>query len=191
MESLHDNTGNRKYLNRAERRIFYEIANAITDRSIRSFCLTLFHTGCRISEALALTGGKVDLSERTLVFRTLKQRKAMRFRSLPVPESLLMFFREKPVLHEARIWNFSRTTGYEIIKDCMKRAGIEGSKATPKGLRHGFAIACVSHGVPVTTLQKWMGHTKLSTTAIYLDLVGEDERRMAKAVWEAIEKTES
>lgn len=66
-------------------------------------------------------------------------------------------------------------------------AGITGGMACPKGLRHGFAIACVGQGIPLTTIQKWLGHARLETTAIYLDATGDEvfneERELANHLW--------
>ena len=46
-------------------------------------------TGCRSSEALALTARQVDLSGRVVVFESLKKRKRGVFRAAPVPPGLL------------------------------------------------------------------------------------------------------
>ncbi len=46
-------------------------------------------TGCRISEALALTARQVDLSGRVVVFESLKKRRRGVFRAVPVPPELL------------------------------------------------------------------------------------------------------
>ena len=183
MNSLHDKTGDRKYLNPAERAAFYEAALRINDPNKRAFCLILFHTGCRISEALELRGKSIDESEGSLVFRTLKQRQKIRYRALPISNDLMKIVISCRQSETQRIWEFGRTTGYTTIKDCMKLAGLDGKKATPKGLRHGFAIACISKAIPLPTLQKWMGHARLETTAIYLDFIGDDERKLAQRVW--------
>jgi integrase len=71
----------------------------------------------------------------------------------------------------------------------MARAGIAGGMACPKGLRHGFAIACIAQDVPLTTIKKWMGHARLETTEIYLDASGDEERDFAKRVWTALKKS--
>ena len=84
---LHDSEGKRKYLNPAERVAFRE-ATERTPREVQTFCLVLYYTGCRISEALALTPDRIDFEEGTLTFETLKRRKQV-FRSVPVPHSLL------------------------------------------------------------------------------------------------------
>jgi integrase/recombinase XerD len=90
----------------------------------------------------------------------------------------------------APVWNFSRSTGYRLVKDCMARAGIAGGMACPKGLRHGLAVACLAQNIPLPTIQKWLGHARLETTAIYLDVSGEEERALAKRLWAADEKSE-
>jgi integrase/recombinase XerD len=53
----------------------------------------------------------------------------------------------------------------------------------PKGLRHGFVVACIGQNIPLTTVQKWLGHSRLETTAIYLSVAGEEEREFAKRLW--------
>ena len=185
--ALFDRHGNRKYLNGAERRMFLRAANEETDPAARAFCLTLFYAGCRISEGLNLTAERVDLRGKALVFETMKRRKLGCFRSVPIPDSLTKLLRSivaerKPA---ERVWNLSRPTAYRLVKDRMAKAGFTGAMASPKGLRHGFAIACIGPSVPLTTVQKWLGHARLETTAIYLDASGDEEREFAKRLWAA------
>jgi len=40
-------------------------------------------------------------------------------------------------------------------------------------------VAAVSAGIPLSLVQKWLGHTQLSTTAIYANAVGEEEQSIA------------
>lgn len=184
---MFDRKGHRKYLNGPERKTYFKAASAESDCLRRAFSLTLFYTGCRISEGLELTAERIDLTGKAVVFETLKRRKRGCFRAVPIPDSLIELFRQ--VLTEveptARIWNFSRTTAYRLIKDTMTQAGITGGMACPKGLRHGFAIACIGQGIPLTTVKKWLGHARLETTAIYLDVAGDEERELAKRLWAA------
>jgi integrase len=182
---LFDRSGNRKYLNAKERRRFYEAALCLADPGQKCFALTLFHTGCRISEALELTLARVDLAEGLVVFRTLKQRGKLKHRAIPIPNDLLVALRQQAAQFapDELLWSFCRTTGWKIIKKCMSDAKLGGVKATPKGLRHGYAIACVSAEIPLPILQRWLGHSSLQTTGIYLDFVGDDERDLASKVW--------
>jgi hypothetical protein len=80
------------------------------------------------------------------------------------------------------------TTDIDSFDDGMAnvaamRAGIEGPQASPKGLRHGFGVQAVSSGVPLNMVQKWLGHAQLSTTAIYADAVGAEEKSIMDRMW--------
>ena len=182
---MFDRKGSRKYLNDAERRAFLKAAQGETDAARRAFCLTLFYTGCRISEALNLTAERVDISQKSIVFETLKRRRRGVFRSLPIPVLLAELLAKFGSAAESsdRIWKFSRPTAYRLVKECMNQAKIAGGMASPKGLRHGFAVACIAKNIPLTTLQKWLGHARLETTAIYLGLSGDEERELARRLW--------
>ncbi len=156
------------------------------DKARRAFCLTLFYTGCRISEALNLTVGCIDISQKAVVFETLKRRKRGVFRAVPVPDSLIALFGEllAGASPESKVWKFPRSTAYRTVKRNMRQTGVVGVMASPKGLRHGFAVACIAKKIPLTTIQKWMGHARLETTAIYLSVSGDEERNLAKRLWE-------
>lgn len=182
---MFDQQGNRKYLNGVERRAFLQEATKEPDALRRAFALTLFYTGCRISEALNLTAERADLAGKAVVFETLKQRKSGHFRAVPVPDSLVELLRRvvPQTALTARVWPFSRPTAYRLVKDYMARAAIMGGMASPKGLRHGFAVACLAQKIPLPTVQKWLGHARMETTAIYLEVSGDEERELAKRLW--------
>jgi integrase len=121
---------------------------------------------------LNLTVDRVDFEEGTLTFETLKRRKRGLFRSVPVPQSLLDALdllhglREKSGRErKQRIWEWSRSTAWRRVKEVMDTAGLCGIKATPKGLRHGFGIACNQNEVQLNMAQKWLGHANIKTTA--------------------------
>lgn len=182
---MFDRHGNRKYLNSVERRTFLSAVQREPDACRRAFCLTLLHTGCRISEALNLISGRVDFTGKAIIFETLKQRKPGKFRAVPIPDVLIELLRKiSPRSNPAsQLWVFSRITGYRIIKQHMARAGVAGGMASPKGLRHGFAVACLAKKIPLPTVQKWLGHARMETTAIYLEVSGDEERELAKRLW--------
>ena len=67
----------------------------------------------------------------------------------------------------------------------MDKAEIpDGAHKTTKGLRHGYGVAAVRAGVQLNMLQKWMGHADMKTTAIYANALGEEERAIARRMWE-------
>lgn len=189
LQTLYDPAGKRLYLTREERHAFLSAAKTLTPPE-RTFCLVLHDTGCRISEALSLTAGKIDLDQRYIIFETLKRRREGVFRAVPLSDETLDLL---DIVHGLRLakgksdtllWSYSRSTAWRIVKKAMDRAGIEeGAHQSPKGLRHGFGVEAILSGVPVTTLKKWMGHAKLTTTAIYLEVVGAEEREIAARMW--------
>ena len=73
-----------------------------------------------------------------------------------------------------------------LLKSVMIEADIRGIHACAKGLRHSFAVHCVLCKIPLTTVQKWMGHVYLDTTAVYLNIIGQEERTLAARIWESI-----
>jgi site-specific recombinase XerD len=62
----------------------------------------------------------------------------------------------------------------------MEVASLVGPQASPKGLRHGLGVAAVSAGMPLRLVQKWLGHTQLTITAINADAVGSEEKDIAR-----------
>ena len=66
----------------------------------------------------------------------------------------------------------------------MNNAGIKGTQACPKGLRHSFVITCLEKQIPLNMAQKWAGHSSLTTTAIYANALGPEERNIAARLWQ-------
>ena len=56
---IYDSQGHRLYLTGSERAAFRTAAEA-APREVRTYCWTLLYSGCRPSEALALTADRVD-----------------------------------------------------------------------------------------------------------------------------------
>ena len=190
---LFTSDGKRKYLTAEERERFLATAQEHPRGEVRSFCEVMAFTGCRISEALALTPSSVDLSAKGITFKTLKQREAVRYRTVPIPESLIDTLdlvhairkarRSKSKAASAPLWTWKRNQAYKHIAAVMKKAGIKGPHATPKGLRHCFGVIAATETRNPRLVQKWLGHRDLNTTMIYMDAVGEQERELAERMW--------
>ena len=191
--SLYDQNGQRKYLTPDEREAFLKAADD-APREVRTFCHALCFTGCRISEALQLTADRVDLKAGSIVFESLKKRRAGVYRAVPVPPAFLDTLN---MVHDIRaaqrrrdrgkgvlLWDWSRAKGWYLVCDVMKAAKIKGPHASPKGLRHGFGIKAVTSGVPLNMLQQLLGHAQLTTTAIYADAMGPEKRKLVERMWQ-------
>ncbi|WP_116108887.1 tyrosine-type recombinase/integrase [Lewinella sp. IMCC34191] len=86
-------TGERKYLDREERRAFLEATQQQEARK-QYYCQLLYYTGCRLSEALAVTYNSFDFKRGYVMIRTLKQgsrdgKPVDRYRDNELPESYL------------------------------------------------------------------------------------------------------
>jgi integrase/recombinase XerD len=187
--SLYTAVGQRKYLTPAERLRFLAAANACPRPELRTLCLTLAYTGCRISEALALTSGSIQVDSACIALRSLKKRKrTIVVREVPVPANLLNALEAAHGIAfgdpGAKLWTFCRSRAWQLVKEVMTQAGIaHGPHMTPKGLRHGFGIHAISSGVPLNLVQRWLGHARMETTAIYLQVMGNEERDIAARMW--------
>ncbi len=191
---LFDPNGKRLYLTPEERESFLKAALK-ADRYVRTLCTTLCYTGCRLSEALALTPRRIDLSSNLVIFESLKKRSRGVFRAVPVPPEYIDTLNMVHAIRDAQnapeiskqdqpLWDWSRTTAWRHIKKVMDSSGIQpGPHLCPKGLRHGYGIHAISRGVPLNMLQKWMGHSKMETTSIYANAVGEEQSNIASRMW--------
>jgi integrase/recombinase XerD len=182
--------GGRKYLNESERERFLR-ATSRQDPKTRLFCLLLLYAGCRISEALAVTPSSIDCDTGVATFETLKRRIPGVTRDVPLPPSLMrdldrefgLRAAQKDESHRGRrLWRWSRTTAWRRVKAVMAKAGVHGTAAMPKGLRHAFGVRAF-WVVPPHLVQRWLGHASLRTTAIYGDVSGPEERKLASRMW--------
>lgn len=181
--TAYDADGRRKYLCGDEGRRFVLYA-AELPRAEALFCLTIYYTGCRISEALALRLSDIDIETKVILIRSLKKRGRREIRRVPAPDFLItglvaLALGDSPW----PLWRFSRTTAWRRIKKVMKLAKITGIHATTKGLRHGFGVRSAMMRIPSNVIQQWLGHADPATTAIYLAVRDDEERELIEKTW--------
>ena len=68
---------------------------------------------------------------------------------------------------------FTKRTAQRVVIRVANRALIT-KPVTPHVLRHTFAVNCVKKGVSTASLKKLLGHDRLETTEIYLNISPED-----------------
>jgi len=188
--SLYASGGRRKYLNEAERREAFACAGDL-ESGKALFIQTLAWTGARVSEVLAICPASFQLERGLVSLVTLKRRKLL-VREVPLPSNLLTkldrrfglrSMQSEPLESRSRLWPWHRVTAWRLVKSVMEEAGLAGPAACPRGFRHGFGVAALQAGVPITLLQRWLGHAKLTTTAIYTQVSGPEELAMAAKLW--------
>jgi integrase len=190
--SLYTPRGERKYINQDERRRVLAVMERL-ERRRALFALLLAWTGGRVSEVLDVRPSSFQIERNIVALRTLKRRR-LHVREVPIRPGLMTALDEHFSLRalqadtetaNRRLWPWSRWTAWRFVKGAMLEAGIVGRPACPRGLRHGFGVGSLQANVPINLVQRWMGHSRLSTTAIYADVSGDEEVGFAARFWDA------
>ena len=187
---LYATDGARKYLNRAERQSVLDAAAELpADQAL--FVLTLAWTGARVLEVLALTRTSFQIDAGVVAIRTLKRRRH-HIREVPIPPELMAALdrhfglssrrRDLPSADQ-RLWPWHRVTAWRLVKRVTTLCQITGRRASPRGLRHAFGVGTLQAGVPLNITQRWLGHAKIDTTAIYGAVMGPEEQLLAGRFW--------
>jgi integrase/recombinase XerD len=141
----------------------------------RAMLETLYATGMRVSELVALDCIDVDLPERRMrcAGRTTRER------LLPLRESaieaidhylgqarpLLVLREESALFLNHRGNRLTRQGFWLILKSYASKADI--ADITPHTLRHTFATHALGRGADLREVQQLLGHVSISTTQVY------------------------
>jgi integrase len=151
--------------------------------------LTAAMTGMRIGELQALDWHAVDFvharirvrrtwDRKTKTFTTPKSRRSER--SIPMPDvvagHLDRLYKQTPHQADDDLVFAYPATGqpmghrlmYERLRAALKAAGLDQTYGF-HSLRHSYGTALAAQGVPMRTLQEWMGHRDIQTTQRYAD----------------------
>ena len=176
-----------KTLSPGEAERLIDAAQGPTPRALRDRALVelLYGSGLRVSEAVGLSKGGVDLDDR-LVRVTGKGGKE---RVVPVgrqaTEALRRYLgrgrpyldrRHRPELFlNARGGPLTRAGAFLILRRLAEKAGLDPARVHPHLLRHSFATHLLEGGADLRSVQEMLGHADLSTTELYTHV--SDRRR--------------
>ena len=138
--------------------------------------LILWRTGMRNSELVNLRKRDIKFEENLIV---IHQGKGNKDRWIPLDKTLgdLLSYHTGDMSLDDMIFPLSTAQ----IRNIVHR--YEGNEVVkPHSFRHSFAVYCLRNGINIRVLQKVLGHRDLTTTAIYLDLIGEDIMKEFKKV---------
>jgi len=137
---------------------------------------TLLDTGLRVGEFCTLKPENIEWQyERIIVhgkggpFGSRSKR-----RVVPMTPRVHRLLEVQFVTHPDM--GMTRRTAQRIVRQVAGRAGIT-QHLTPHVLRHTFAVNCARAGVSTASLKKLLGHDRLETTEIYLNISPEDALR--------------
>ncbi len=143
----------------------------------------LYATGARISEAVGLSIGEIDLDarlvrlygkgakERIVPFGTtaataLEDWFSPRGRARLVPDQWRRRDDAEAVFLNARGARLTRQAAWLVVKKYGARAGI-GDELSPHVLRHSCATHLLDHGADLRVVQEMLGHASIATTQVY------------------------
>jgi integrase/recombinase XerD len=174
-------------LSPAESERLIEAAAGVTPRAMRDRALAelLYGAGLRVSEAVGLVRGAVDLENRLV--RVLGKGDKERIVPLgrPAVEALRRYLalgrphldrRHRPELFlNARGGPLTRAGAFLVLRRLAERAGLDPARVHPHLLRHSFATHLLEGGADLRSVQELLGHADLSTTERYTHV--SDRRR--------------
>ena len=174
-------------LSAAEAERLVEAANGALPRDLRDRALAelLYGAGLRVSEAVGLERGSVDLDGR--VVRCIG--KGEKERVVPIgrqaAEALRRYqARGRPFLDRrhrpelvlnAQGGPLTRAGAFLILRRLAAKAGLDPERVHPHLLRHSFATHLLEGGADLRSVQEMLGHADLSTTELYTHV--SDRRR--------------
>jgi integrase/recombinase XerD len=151
----------------------WSIINAPDNMKHRLMLMTIYSAGLRASEALVLKPEHVD-SKRMLI--KVEEGKGGKQRYTLLSKKLLPELREYYRTYQPKILLFpshreGKPLTYETIRSVYEKARKKAAVKRGEGvhtLRHSFATHLLEAGYDIRKIQVLMGHTRLTTTMIYL-----------------------
>ncbi len=151
---------------------------ALSNLKHRTILMTLYASGARVAEALALQVRDID-SGRMLL--RIRQGKGGKDRYVPLSQTLLEQLRRYWKQYRPFTWLFpgvdlhAPLTASTVQRVCTKAAHKAGlsKKVTPHTLRHSFATHHLEAGTNLKTIQVMLGHRRLNTTSLYLHVAAQ------------------
>ena len=133
---------------------------------------TLFQTGARVSEFVNLKAEDVFFDEQMLLIAKAKGGKSRYVPILPeLAQELRTHLGKRTVGY---LFETNRATRYsprriqQIVKETAEQAEIT-KHVYPHLLRHSVATTLLERGMPIEQIQKFLGHSKLETTQVYVE----------------------
>lgn len=161
----------------------------------RAYLWTVYSLGLRLGEGLHLQVGDID-SQRMLVH--IHRGKGAKDRYVPLPSKTLAMLREYWATHHNRLWLFPATgrdgqQGATATKP-MAKASVQGAMRRVvqeiglkksvhiHTLRHSYATHLLEAGVNLRLIQKYLGHSSLQTTMVYLHLTSQGQEQAVATI---------
>jgi site-specific recombinase XerD len=173
-----------EYLRRDEVRALLDACSGPVGRRNRALITVLYRAGLRLAEALALRLSDLDVEGGTIRVLHGKGNKA---RTVGIDrgaiEELQQWLREReewkvppgsPIFCTRQGQPLKQAYIRAMLPRLAKKAGVE-RRVHAHVFRHTFAVELAREGVPVSHIQRLLGHSSLNTTSVYLASLSPEE----------------
>ena len=158
------------------------LANACRSPEEKLIVWTLLDTGLRVSELCALTLDNVQWQQRSLRVTGKAGPHGSRRKHRIVPLSVRVRTILEPYFALNDAWFVGTRQAQKIVKRVANRAEL-AREVTPHVLRHTWATLALQKGISLAAVQQILGHDRLTTTAIYLNLTDGHVLEELEAKW--------
>jgi len=168
-----------KTLSPGEAERLVDAAKGTKPRDLRDHALVelLYGAGLRVSEAVGLERGGVDLDGRFVRVTGKGGKERVVPIGRPATAALRRYLsRGRPYLDRrhrselflnARGGPLTRAGAFLVLRRLAARAGLDPARIHPHLLRHSFATHLLEGGADLRSVQEMLGHADLSTTELY------------------------
>ena len=161
-----------KYLKKEEWLRLIESVDNYRDKLIVKL---LYSTGMRVGELTKLKVEHIDFRER-FIHIPAENTKTNTARTVIVAKDVLSdvsAYLKIAKIKRGKLFSLTVRRLQQLIKKYAQRANLE---ASPHTLRHTHIVHALLDRIPITAVQKQVGHKKLTTTQIYSNLAPEQVR---------------
>lgn len=160
--------------------------SVVSRNRTRLVFLLLRYTGAKLGEILAIDDQKdFVLACRKVLLGGGRDTDAKPRREVYLPgelhAELKQLLRDPDYTpHRGGIFHLDQGYVRRVIYDRASEAGIPKHLANPNTLRRSRAVELLQNGVPLTVVQRILGHLTANSTAAFLDLPEEEQKRLEK-----------
>ncbi len=158
------------------------LSNACETGEERLVIWTLLDTGLRVSELASLTRKQIDWQGHriTVYGKGGPYGSKTKRRVLPLSSRIQSLIESYFSLNDE--FGMTPRTIQRVVKRVANRARIT-RPVSPHVLRHTFSVTAIRKGISLPALQRLLGHDRLTTTEIYLNLSPEDVIQEYEKKW--------
>jgi len=158
------------------------LSNACKTTEEKLLVWTLLDTGLRVSELCGLTGESIQWQQRAIRVKGKGGPYGKRSKNRVVPMSPRVRAILEPYFALNQKWFVGARQAQKVVKKVANRAQLT-QEVTPHVLRHTWATLALQKGMSLAAVQKILGHDRLTTTAIYLNLTDQHIVEEYEAKW--------